>query len=108
VAAYNLFLFKVPEQTQIKALKYVSCVRRESDHFHPVICEHLHCLRLYMNGKIVQEQSSFFICEFFIRPSFVDVWKVSESIDRRFQICSQGNAVWRESLKLNGSEWVSI
>jgi hypothetical protein len=45
-----------------------------------------------MNEKIVHEQSSFFSCEFFIQPSFVDVLKVSESIDRCFQICSQGNA----------------
>jgi hypothetical protein len=50
------FLFEVREQTQIKALKYVSCVQRESDYFHPVICEHLQCLQLYMNGTIVHEQ----------------------------------------------------
>jgi hypothetical protein len=62
------FLFKIPEQAQIKALKYVSCVRRESDDFQPVICERLQCLHLCMNGTIVHEQNSLFICEFFIRP----------------------------------------
>jgi hypothetical protein len=70
-----LFLFKVPEHAQIKGLKYVSCVRRESDDFHSVICDCLQCLRLYMNGTTVHEQNSFFICEFFIRPEFVDVKK---------------------------------
>jgi hypothetical protein len=53
------FLLKTPEQTEIKALKYMSCVRRESDHFHPVICELLQCLRLHMNGTLVHEQNSF-------------------------------------------------
>jgi hypothetical protein len=67
------FLFKVAEQSQIKAWKYVSCVRRQSGYFDPVICERLQCRHLYMNGTIVHEQNSFFICEFFIRAYFVDV-----------------------------------
>jgi hypothetical protein len=54
VAAYYSF-FKVPEQIQIKALKYVSCVRMESDYFRPVICERLQVLRLDMNVTIVHE-----------------------------------------------------
>jgi hypothetical protein len=41
-------------------------VRRESDHFHPVICEGLQCLHLYVNGTVVHEQNNFFLCEFFI------------------------------------------
>jgi hypothetical protein len=71
----SYFLFKIPKRIQLKALKYVSCVRRENGHFHPVLCERLQCFRLDMNGIIVPEQNSFFIGEFFIRPQFVDVWK---------------------------------
>jgi hypothetical protein len=44
-------------------LKCVSCVRRESDHFHSVIFQRLQCLRRYMNGTIAHKQNSFFICE---------------------------------------------
>jgi hypothetical protein len=35
------FIFEIPEKTQIKALKDLSHVRRESYDFHLVICHHL-------------------------------------------------------------------
>jgi hypothetical protein len=35
------FLFEITEQTQIKALKDVACVRRKNNNFYLMICQHL-------------------------------------------------------------------
>jgi hypothetical protein len=35
------FAFKIPEQTQIKALEDVTGMQRESDHINSVICQQL-------------------------------------------------------------------
>jgi hypothetical protein len=49
------FLFEGTEKTHIKALKYVTCVGRESHDFHSMIGQQMQCLRLHVNKTIIHQ-----------------------------------------------------
>jgi hypothetical protein len=66
-------LFEITEKTQVKAVKYVARMRRESYDFHLMICKHLQCLRSHMDGILLHQQDSFLVCEFFISSQFVNI-----------------------------------